>query len=91
MLATIHLLWPAFFRLRHWLPAVPDPEIWLALVCAYLSMVVAAARDQAKYGRVHPVWLFIAPILVAEQSIEVAFFDEGLHRDFGEWLYALLT
>ena len=91
MLATIHLLWPAFFRLRHWLPALPSPEIWLALVCAYLPILVAAARDKAKYGKVHPVWLLIAPVLVVEQSLEVAFFDQGLQRDFGRWLYDLLA
>ena len=27
MLATVQVLWPAFFRLRHWLPSVPNPEI----------------------------------------------------------------
>lgn len=91
MLATIHLLWPAFFRLRHWLPAVPNPEIWLALVCAYLPIVIAAARDKRKYGKVHPVWLFIAPVLVVEQSIEVAFFDHGAQRDLGRWIYALFA
>ncbi len=89
LLATIHLLWPAFFRLRHWLPEVPNPEIWLALVCAYLPIVIAAVRDKAKYGKVHPVWLFVAPALLVEQSFEVAFFDQGLQRDLGQWLYSL--
>lgn len=89
LLATIHLLWPAFFRLRHWLPDVPNPEIWLAVVCAYLPIVIAAVRDKAKYGKVHPVWLFVAPALIVEQSIEVAFFDQGLQRDLGQWFFAL--
>ena len=91
LLATIHLLWPAFFRLRHWLPAVPDPEIWLAMVMAYSPILVAAARDRWIYGKVHPVWLFIAPVLVLEQSIEVASFDRGIQRALGQWLFALLT
>lgn len=55
LLATIHLLWAAFFRLRHWLPEVPNPEIWLALVLAYSPILVAAVRDHWRYGRVHPV------------------------------------
>lgn len=91
LLATVHLLWPAFFRLRHWLPEVPNPEIWLAVVCAYLPVVIAAARDKVKYGKVHPAWLFVAPALVVEQSLEVAFFDQGLQRDLGQWLYALVA
>jgi hypothetical protein len=32
LLATIQVLWPAFFRLRHWLPDLPDPDIGLALI-----------------------------------------------------------
>jgi uncharacterized membrane protein YozB (DUF420 family) len=91
LLATIHVLWPAFFRLRHWLPEVPDPEIWLALVMAYSPILVAAARDRWVYGKVHPVWLVVAPILVLEQSIEVASFDQGISRELGQRLFALLT
>jgi hypothetical protein len=91
MLATMHLLWPAFFRLRHWMPTIPDPHIWLALVFAYSPIVIAAARDKWRYGKVHPVWLFIAPVLVVEQSVEVAFFDKGMQRDFGQWLYAVFA
>lgn len=91
LLATIQLLWPAFFRLRHLLPSVPDPEIWLALVLAYSPIFVAAVRDQWRYGRIHPVWLFVGPALVLEQSLEVAFFDQGAHRWLGEWLYALFS
>jgi hypothetical protein len=51
----------------------------------------AAIRDRSRYGKVHPVWLFIAPALVFEQTLEVAFFDQGMQRSFGQWLYALLA
>lgn len=91
LLATVHVLWPAFFRLRHWLPAIPDPEIWLALVLAYSPLLFAAARDRSRYGQIHPVWLFVAPALVIEQGLEVATFDRGSIKAFGEWLFALLT
>lgn len=91
MLATIQLLWPAFFRLRHLLPAVPNPEVWLGLVLAYSPILVAALRDRARYGRIHPVWLYVGPALVIEQSLEFVYFDQGLLRRFGEWVYALLT
>jgi hypothetical protein len=91
MLATIQLLWPAFFRLRHLLPAVPYPEISFALVMAYSPILVAALRDHRRYGKIHPVWLFIGPALVIEQSVEFAYFDRGPLRHFGRWIYALLT
>lgn len=91
LLATIHLLWPAFFRLRHWLPAIPDPEIWLALVFAYSPILIAAARDRWKFDKVHPVWLIVAPMLVAEQTLEVVFFDRGIQQAFGQWLFAQLA
>ena len=90
LLATIQVLWPAFFRLRHLLPMIPQPEIWLALVLAYSPVLIAAARDRFRYGRTHPVWLFVAPALILEQSVEFAFFDQWVLRSFGQWLYAVL-
>lgn len=91
LLATIHILWPAFFRLRHLLPDVPSPEIWLALVAAYSPILVAAFRDTRRYGKVHPVWLFIAPALVAEQSLEVASFDSAPWQRLGQAAFDLFS
>lgn len=91
MLATIQVLWPAFFRLRHLLPAMPHPDVWLALVLAYTPILIAALRDRWLYGKVHPVWLYLGPALVTEQSLEFAWFDQGLSRSFGQWIYALLA
>lgn len=58
---------------------------------AYSPILVAALRDQWRYGKIHPVWLFIGPALVFEQSLEFVFFDQGLMRTIGKWLYAVLT
>ena len=91
LLATIQVLWPAFFRLRHLLPMVPKPEITLALVLAYSPVLVAAMRDRWQYGQVHPVWLFVAPALIVEQSVEFAYFDRGVLRRFGQALFTLLA
>lgn len=91
MLATIQVLWPAFFRLRHWLPAVPNPDIWFAFVLAYSPILVAALRDYRRYREVHPVWLFVAPALVLEQVVEFMLFDRPPLRNFGQWVYALLA
>lgn len=91
MLATVQLLWPAFFRLRHWFPDVPNPDIWFALVLAYSPILVAAIRDKLRYGAVHPVWFVVAPAMVFEQVLEVMFFDRGIQRAFGQWLFTLLV
>jgi hypothetical protein len=89
MLATIQLLWPAFFRLRHLLPFVPNPDISFAFVLAYSPILVAAVRDHRCYGKVHPVWLVVGPALVLEQTIEFMLFDKPPLREFGQWVYTL--
>lgn len=91
LLATIQLLWPAFFRLRHLLPMIPNPEVSLALVLAYLPIGIAAVRDRRRYGKVHPVWRYLGSALVAEQALEVALFDQGMQRALGQWLFGLLA
>jgi hypothetical protein len=91
MLATIQVLWPAFFRLRHLFPAVPNPDVLFGLVLAYSPILVAALRDRWRCGRIHPVWLFVGPALVVEQSVEVALFDQGVLRRFGQMVFGLLT
>ena len=91
MLATIQVLWPAFFRLRHLMPGVPNPDVWFALVLAYSPILVAAARDWRCYGRIHPVWLCVGPALILEQSLEFIFFDKGPMKAFGQWLFMQLA
>jgi hypothetical protein len=91
LLATVQVLWPAFFRLRHLLPMIPKPEITFALALAYLPILVAALRDRLRYGQIHPALLYLGAALVLEQSLEVALFDQGVQRQFGQWLYALLA
>jgi hypothetical protein len=90
VLATIQVLWPAFFRFRHLLPMVPHPDITFAVVLAYSPILVAALRDKLRYGRIHPVWLFVAPALVIEQSLEVAVFDSPPWRLAGQLLHGWL-
>src|SRR5688500_3572782 len=34
LLATIVVLWPAWFRFRHYFPSVPRPDIWFGVVLA---------------------------------------------------------
>ena len=92
-LATIALLWPAFFRWRHLMPMVPRPEIVFALLLADAPILVAALRDKVRYGRIHPVWLYGGPALFIEQATETFLFESGslAWRQLGRWLFALLS
>lgn len=87
MLATIVVLWPAYFRFRHLLPFVPRPDIWLALVLADVPILVAALRDRLVYGQVHPVWLIFGSLLFIEQGLEVALFATGFWQGLGSAIY----
>lgn len=92
MLATVVVLWPAFFRFRHLVPWVPQPDIWLGLVLADLPIVIAAVRDRLVYGHVHPVWAIFGTLLIAEQALEtIVLFKTDLWRDLGAGIYRLLA
>ncbi len=92
MLATVVVLWPAFFRFRHLMPVVPRPDIWLGLVLADLPILIAAVRDRLVYGRVHPVWAIFGTLLFLEQSIEtMILFETDLWRSWGAFIYRVLS
>ncbi len=91
MLATVAVLWPAFFRFRHLMPWVPRPDIWLGLVLADLPILFAAVRDRLVYGRVHPVWAIFGSLLIAEQSFEVIVFETHVWSKLGALIYRILS
>lgn len=91
VLATIILLWPAWFRLRHIFPSIPDPEVTLALVVADSLILVAMLRDKLTEGRVHPVYLWLGPAIIAEQTLEVLLFGSPGWIEAGKVLYGLLS
>lgn len=74
LLATIAVLWPAWFRLRHIFPAIPFPEISLAVVAADSLILVAMLRDKLAEGRVHPVYLLVGSAIILEHVLEVVLF-----------------
>lgn len=90
LLATIVVLWPAWFRLRHWFPDVPRPEIWFAVVAAYSLVPVAMLRDRLAEGRVHPVWWFVGLPVIAEQTAEALLFDGPSWRAAAALIYGVL-
>jgi uncharacterized membrane protein len=90
LLATIAILWPAWFRFRHYFPSVPFPEIVFAIAAANALVLVAMLHDRVRRGRVHPVNLWGGTALIAEQSLEAAMFDSPAWRVLAQWLAAML-
>lgn len=90
VLATVAVLWPAWFRWRHLMPWVPQPDLWLAIVVADSLIVIAALRDRLKFGRIHPVYLWFGTLLIAENVIEYLMFDTGPWRALARSEFRLL-
>ncbi len=90
LLATLVVIWPAWFRFRHWFPSVPAPEIWFALVLADVWILVAMAHDRLTRGAIHPVLKWAGPLVILEQTLEVMLFDSPWWRSAAENLYGWL-
>ena len=91
LLATIVVLWPAFFRFRHLMPFVPRPELLLGLLLADLPILIAAVRDRLRWGRVHPAWAYVGSAVFVEQLAETLAFGSGTTLPLGRAVYQLLT
>ena len=91
LLATVAVLWPAWFRWRHFLPFVPRPDISLAIAVANLPLLIAAIRDWRRYGQIHAAWKFVAPAFVAEQTFEALVFDSAPWRAVAGAVYRLIA
>lgn len=89
LLASIALLWPAWFRFRHYFPGVSRPDIFFAIILADSFIIIAAARDYLNMKRVHPVWLYFGTALILEQSLEVMMFDSPPWRAVAHVLYEI--
>lgn len=86
LLATIVLLWPAWFRFRHFFPSIPRPDIWFGLVLADSLLVISWIWDKTQNKRIHPVLLYAGIAIILEQAMEVFLFDSVLWRQIGKWL-----
>ncbi|MEO7306437.1 MAG: hypothetical protein ABIR78_05465 [Ferruginibacter sp.] len=91
LLATIVVLWPAWFRFRHYFPSVPKPEIWFALVLADSLIIIAWIWDKFRNGKIHPVLKYIGLFIILEQTFEVFAFDTPIWRQIAKWIYNLLS
>jgi hypothetical protein len=91
LLATLAVLWPAWFRFRHYFPAVPHPEFWFAVVAADSLIVACMIRDRLVTGRVHPVFLWVGSAIIADHLLEVMLFDNPAWRVAARALFDALT
>ncbi len=85
--ATVAIMWPAWFRWRHFLPGLPRPEITLSLIAADLPILIAMARDRVRFGGIHPAYLTAGLGLILEQTFETFAFDNPRWRAVANWLY----
>lgn len=90
LIATVVMLWPAWFRWRHFLPWVPRPDITLGLIIADLPIVIAMLRDRLRFGSIHPAYLKVGLPVIAEQTFEVLAFGTPMWSEFGMQLYEML-
>jgi hypothetical protein len=54
-------------------------------------IVIAAVRDQLKFGRVHPAYLWFGSLLIAEHVAEVFLYDTAAWRSLAQAQFALLA
>jgi hypothetical protein len=80
LLATISILWPAFFRFRHYFPQVPRPEWIFGFLLPQLFLAAVMLADKLRFGRVHPVYWWVGLPFVAEAAFETWYFDSPRWR-----------
>lgn len=86
LLAMIAVLWPAFFRFRHYFPSVAHPEFVFGFVLPQSMVLAAMLWEKLTLGRVHPVYLTAGLALVAENFLEFYLFDSSGWRVVANWL-----
>jgi hypothetical protein len=90
LLATISALAPAWLRMRHLMPWVPNPFITFSLLADTLVLVVIA-RDLVVERRVHPVYLWAGGAMVAVHLVEMGAITSEPWQRTSRWLLATLA
>ena len=91
LLATIVVLWPAWFRFRHYFPAVQRPDIWFAVVLADSLILVAWIGDKINHGKIHQVLLYGGLLIIMENVAEILLFDTATWRHVAHSIYNFLS
>lgn len=91
LLATIVILWPAWFRWRHYFPSVSRPDIWFSVVLADSLIIVAFIWDWLKHKKIHPALFFAGLFIITENCMEIILFGSSGWRMIANTVYNLLT
>jgi len=90
LLATILVLWVAWFRFRYYFPSVPRPDIWFGLVLPNCLILISWIWDKYVNGRLHPVLGLVGAFIIIEQSFEVIMYDSPAWRSLGKAIFELV-
>lgn len=90
LLSTLVLLWPAWFRFRHYFPTVERSDIWFAVVLSDSFILVSWIWDKKTKGKIHPVLLYVGIAIITEHILEVLLFDSPSWRKVADILYGFL-
>lgn len=71
LLALIGALGPAWFRFRHYFPAIENPVLFYSLLLADSVILLAIAMDLRAGRGLHPAYLYAGGAMVAVHCIEV--------------------
>ena len=84
LLATIYILLPAWIRFALFVPAgVRNPVVFTAI--AYIPLLVAIAHDFLTHKRVHPVYVWVGCLFIA-QDVSFLFGPESAWLRVAHWL-----
>jgi hypothetical protein len=90
LLSTIFVLWPAWFRFRHFFPSVPRPDIWFGFVLSESFIVIAWIVDWRERGKLNKTLFYVGALLIIETSFEVLMFDTRGWRIVAQGIYSML-
>lgn len=77
LLAMIAVIWPAFFRFRHYFPPVANPEFVFGSALPNSMVLAAILWELLTVGRVHPVYLTAGVALIVWNFAETYWFDSA--------------
>ncbi len=86
LLAMVAIIWPAFFRFRHYFPSVAHPEVVFGVVLPDCMILIAMLWEKVTTGRAHVVYLTVGLALITENVAEACFFDSTGWRVLAGWL-----
>lgn len=90
LLALIGALGPAWFRFRHYFPAVENPVLFYSLLLADSLILLAIAADLRAGRGLHPVYLYAGGAMITVHCIEVFAFSTAPFQLMADWIAAPL-